>query len=315
VRAYRSAILAGTLAAGLTGAAAAVLLSSAGFRVPALFLGGAGGNAASTAYKTASAAGQPAVGAASSSGYKLSAGVVPQTALARRSESESLVDPGQTKEIVVEGPGGRITVEIPAGTFGESVTVTVRVVTEFPALTSNTGALKGTVIGIEITNDRGLQPRRPVNLTFSYRDADIAGLREDRLRVALYLASERRWLPLPTTVDAGTNRVTGRVTHFSLFRVVELVPSVTVGSVFVYPNPLRTDLGHTDMNFTNLPEDAEVMIFTIAGDLVRELRADATGRAAWNGRNDAGQDVASGIYLAHLRRGTDRETVKVAVQR
>ncbi len=53
------------------------------------------------------------------------------------------------------------------------------------------------------------------------------------------------------------------------------------------------------ISFVNVPPSGEIRIYTITGDLVRriEFSGNMTGRERWDGRNDDGQDAASGVYL------------------
>jgi len=69
--------------------------------------------------------------------------------------------------------------------------------------------------------------------------------------------------------------------------------------VYCYPNPTR---GSTFFTF-QLPVPAEVTIriFTVSGRSIRTIRA--TGLAPgyrqiyWDGRDEAGDDLANGVYL------------------
>ena len=80
-----------------------------------------------------------------------------------------------------------------------------------------------------------------------------------------------------------------------------------VESVVVVPNPYRgrerwDQPGEKRVQFHNLPARATVKIFTLAGDLVRELaKTDpASGNLDWNLRNADGREITSGIYLFHV---------------
>jgi hypothetical protein len=77
------------------------------------------------------------------------------------------------------------------------------------------------------------------------------------------------------------------------------------------PNPFNP---RTTIYF-DLPEEARVSlwIFDAAGRTVRRLLQEDTvtaGRhsAVWNGRDDAGRQVAAGVYFCRLRAGTFRQT-------
>ncbi|OGR96916.1 MAG: hypothetical protein A2902_00780 [Elusimicrobia bacterium RIFCSPLOWO2_01_FULL_64_13] len=87
----------------------------------------------------------------------------------------------------------------------------------------------------------------------------------------------------------------------------------------VYPNPYRPTLATHKADgivFDQLPASTIIKIYTLAGDLVRQLKDDnGDGVIGWNAKNEDGQDVASGVYFALLNGGGDKRTMKVAVQR
>lgn len=88
-------------------------------------------------------------------------------------------------------------------------------------------------------------------------------------------------------------------------------PADNLQSVTVVPNPFRGreawDLSSSDheVHFTHLPKHAKIRIYTVAGDLVREIEHDATRAGtphdsdfeAWDLKNASGRDVVSGIYM------------------
>ena len=84
-----------------------------------------------------------------------------------------------------------------------------------------------------------------------------------------------------------------------------------------YPNPFNSS---TAIAF-DLPhqEAVELSVYTIAGQqvvtLVRGVRAAGRYRITWDGRNDAGGTLASGVYLYRLRIGAQVETRKMLLLR
>ena len=89
-------------------------------------------------------------------------------------------------------------------------------------------------------------------------------------------------------------------------------PAPDLEKVLVVPNPYRAseewDVGGShDIHFINLPTEAKIKIFTVSGDLVRELAHDARPIGSdlstvrdfeiWDLKNGAGRDVSSGIYV------------------
>ena len=65
----------------------------------------------------------------------------------------------------------------------------------------------------------------------------------------------------------------------------------------MFPNPFVTD-GRARLTFSGLPLGATLQIYTLQGELVTSLDAGiGRGSVSWNGLNDAGFLVGSGIYL------------------
>lgn len=95
-------------------------------------------------------------------------------------------------------------------------------------------------------------------------------------------------------------------------------PTANLRTVTVVPNPFRGreswDLPNgNEVQFKNLPARAKIRIYTVAGDLVRELSHDVTVVASanytedferWDLKNANGRDVASGIYMYRVESGS-----------
>jgi len=65
----------------------------------------------------------------------------------------------------------------------------------------------------------------------------------------------------------------------------------------------QTGRGERKINFINLPAECTIKIYTIAGDLVKELVKEyspTTGALSWNLVSEDGMDVASGLYIYHV---------------
>jgi hypothetical protein len=88
-------------------------------------------------------------------------------------------------------------------------------------------------------------------------------------------------------------------------------PAANLQGVAVVPNPFRAreswDLpGGNEVHFVNLPAKARIRVYTVAGDLVRDLSHDESVRdfTRWDLKNADGRDVASGIYMYRVESGT-----------
>ncbi|HBU69253.1 MAG TPA: hypothetical protein DEE98_02595 [Elusimicrobia bacterium] len=236
-------------------------------------------------------------------------GALTLKAAASNAEMEVSMDTEMTGTIVPVS--GEIIVEIPKNTFSEDVTVTISTYT-VPA--SKVDKIKITNIGIEIKNDKSLQPDKEITLTVSYRAEDVVGLDEKKLVLARYDEAHERWIVLPSTVDKVNKRIVATLNHLSKFAVIQLAPSADLAKVYVFPNPFNSN--NTSLTFDGLTLDATIKIYTIAGELVRSIDVtDSNGRASWDGKNDSGNKVSSGIYIAYIDGKTSKAKVKIAVEK
>ena len=75
------------------------------------------------------------------------------------------------------------------------------------------------------------------------------------------------------------------------------------GMTGAYPNPFRHS---TRFSFElRFPGDVELAVYDVRGRLVRQLerglRGSGTHQLEWDGRDDAGRAVATGVYYFRLR--------------
>jgi D-alanyl-D-alanine carboxypeptidase len=83
-----------------------------------------------------------------------------------------------------------------------------------------------------------------------------------------------------------------------------------------YPSPFNPE---TTIEYElSSPARVSISIYDVGGRLVRELtqrRPSVTGahRMVWNGRNDAGVQVATGVYFAHVSTAIDVRTVRLVL--
>ena len=216
-----------------------------------------------------------------------------------------------------EDNGSVVRVEVPAGAFTQCVTLKASFITSFPNALSNGTPLRGTNVGIEITNvyDPSLQPIFPLTLTIPYTTSGIAGALASQLVLARYDVVHNAWVMLRSTVDPAQGVISAQTDQLSKFQIMVAIPSSNLSNVRVYPNPFRPSLGHQGVNIVNLPADATVDLFSLTGEKVQALTATGAGAAFWDGRNQAGRPVASGVYFAVVKSGGDKTILKVAVQR
>jgi len=93
-----------------------------------------------------------------------------------------------------------------------------------------------------------------------------------------------------------------------------LRPDVSEASLWAQPSVTQ---GETQLRWTRASEQGtEIEIFNAAGRRVRKLTASpAAHHVDWDGRNDAGERVASGVYLVRLVVPSATLTTRVVVLR
>src|SRR5690349_15606188 len=132
------------------------------------------------------------------------------------------------------------------------------------------------------------------------------------------------WQNVTTSRDPVNNKICGHVTSLSPF-VIGAVTTTGVGDTSLptsfalhanVPNPFNPT---TTISY-DVPRggaDVNIAIYDIAGRRVRELvnehRTPGNWSVQWNGEDDRGQRVASGVYFYRMRAGSFVETRKMVL--
>ncbi|MDR2395987.1 MAG: hypothetical protein LBD57_05250 [Endomicrobium sp.] len=93
-------------------------------------------------------------------------------------------------------------------------------------------------------------------------------------------------------------------------------------AIKVYPNPWIPESKNSSqgslsggITFAELPTDGgEIDIYSIFGEIVRKLRWDYGSTVNWDGKNDQGEYVASGVYMWTIK-GRNSKNTKIVVIR
>jgi len=88
-------------------------------------------------------------------------------------------------------------------------------------------------------------------------------------------------------------------------------PTVNLERVLAVPNPYRgsevwDQPGQGEIHFINLPVRSTIKIYTVAGDLVREIQHNDSVRdfERWDLKNASGKFVSAGIYMYRVEAGS-----------
>jgi streptogramin lyase len=129
---------------------------------------------------------------------------------------------------------------------------------------------------------RGLAIRDIATGTFQFFNAKNSGLTDDDI-IDIYYQKD---------ADAAWISTTGGISRLTMpYRMA----ARDLDEIRAYPNPLVIRYGTETVRF-DYAGLAEVRIFTLAGELVREISVNGV----WDGRNADGKLVASGVYIFTL---------------
>jgi hypothetical protein len=178
---------------------------------------------------------------------------------------------------------------------------------------------------------------RPAEITIDYgAGALVSGSPAGLIRpqtLALWVLDETHhlWVKIPGNRNSpALGRMTTPVAHFSVFALMG-GPEGSAADSYVFPVPWRPHgpktgggIGQTGTDadgliFTNLPSECSIKIYTLAGDLVREIHHSDTGgviaQERWDATTTHGDKVASGVYLWRVESSVDAQSGKLMIIR
>jgi len=209
----------------------------------------------------------------------------------------------------------------------------------------------GTSLGVNIISNvdavlSSLNPQLKITESFSVRRETINALAVDPLNQK-WLGTNQGMLLLSTdgnqllatldtknspllsdqiesiAIDEGTGRVyVGTASGLTSFDTPSILPVESFNGLNIYPNPLFITDGNILVTIDGLIKNYDIKIVTVSRKLVRELLTQTPDNpgglvAYWDGRDDNGNLVNSGVYIviAFDQEGNSVETGKIAVIR
>ncbi|MBI4063395.1 MAG: T9SS type A sorting domain-containing protein [Elusimicrobia bacterium] len=91
-----------------------------------------------------------------------------------------------------------------------------------------------------------------------------------------------------------------------------------IKSAHAFPMPFKPSLGHNKITFRGLTARVKIKIYTLSGELVKELEKDnaSSQDLVWSPvTNWRGEALASGIYLYVIKTDNDKKTGKLFIIR
>ncbi|MEW5691845.1 MAG: fibronectin type III domain-containing protein [Candidatus Hydrogenedentota bacterium] len=182
--------------------------------------------------------------------------------------------------------------------------------------------------GADIGNDSS----KLLSATLIYKTSrsQIAGKDVTTLKVFYYNPLTATFESVSSSYSSLEGGIVTSLSHLSIFGIFPGATAAqpSLSNLIIYPNPFKPNDGDantgrwyvagdftTGIIFDRLTDDVTIKIFTITGQKVIERRITNTGIAHWDVRNDQGDIVASGVYIAVVEdnKGRGRVIKKIAI--
>jgi len=103
-----------------------------------------------------------------------------------------------------------------------------------------------------------------------------------------------------SSVNLEEKTVSGTIDHLSIYAVMTAI-SASVSNFLIRPNPWEPHKNSSPVLLDNLPDPAEIRIYTVTAQRVITLHGNGSSILEWNGRNERGESVAPGVYTVMLK--------------
>ncbi|MFH1540793.1 MAG: T9SS type A sorting domain-containing protein [Elusimicrobiota bacterium] len=158
----------------------------------------------------------------------------------------------------------------------------------------------------------GLSFKKPAQLTLLYLDLDNNGKPEsldgteidtDETKLGIFWWDGFEWRLVGGEVDTLLNTVSAKIMHFSLFGVFPIKPLTAADyrpkERIITPASVDT---HNDFaNFNKLDNEFEINIYDITGRKVITINQDSSSGPRWDGLDESGNIVESGVYIYQFK--------------
>lgn len=154
-----------------------------------------------------------------------------------------------------------------------------------------------------------------VDSEFDTADVQVSPSTTGRYTVSYQISGDSAFVPVTDVfVPISATDYFGRVVTDESVRVSVRAGSAGPSGLSVSANSFNPALGATVTIGLGIYEGpARVRIYNMTGSLVRTIEADDASEVVWNGGNDGGDLVASGVYILRIQTDEGEAVRKVAV--
>ncbi len=213
---------------------------------------------------------------------------------------------------------GEVSLNIGEGALDGKTDITIKQLdNDDPQVPAGSGAASSArPVAVYEFQPSGLVFSKPVDMTLLYLDLNDNGMVEgmsgqttgvNEASLGLFWWDGFDWRLVTRGVNDGNNTVSGKITHFSLYAVFPVSPldasDYRPKERIITP---AASIGINDLaNFDALSGDYEINIYDIAGRLVKTINEDSAVGSAWDGKDEEGNIVESGVYIYQFKAEVD----------
>lgn len=194
---------------------------------------------------------------------------------------------------------------------------------------SNLGAISSSGSGLRISSVFSLRQQSinciavdPLNQKWIGTNQGLLLVNSDGSRLLTTLNTANSALLSDIITSIAFNENTGEVfvgtdDGLTSFTTTAVKPANKFSELFTYPSPFIIDNGSNKLIIDGLVKDSDIKILTISGKLLREFSSPGGRIASWDGKDQNGDFVSTGVYIivAFDKDGNNVTTGKVAVIR
>ncbi|MDI6641779.1 MAG: gliding motility-associated C-terminal domain-containing protein, partial [Elusimicrobiota bacterium] len=208
---------------------------------------------------------------------------------------------------------GSVSLSIPekAITTPIDITVTLRNTDDTNIPDGNRAAGSKRPVAVYDFGPEGFVFKKPITMSLLYFDLDsdgkVDGTDIDEKELGVFWWDGFCWRYVGGKVDTEKNVVTAKITHFSLYGVFPVKP-LSADDYRPKENiitPACVDTFNDFATFDGLFDEFEINIYDITGRKVITINQDSPSGPKWDGKDEFGNIVESGIYIYQFRAKAD----------
>jgi len=208
---------------------------------------------------------------------------------------------------VVESPDGTKVI-VPEGALLEDTKISIKVVPKEELIKPTNRNIK--LIGVARDfGPSGVVFNKPVTITIPYTSADldpdydgVPNFNEGKLEIFFWSGTD--WVKVASKGrDTASKTISADVNHFTIFALAEDTSSLPEKlQVYLTNNPFRAETQTTFVyGLSKEAKKVTVEIYDLSGDLIHKMTKEGSligwDSLNWNGENQFGNYVGSGVYL------------------